>query len=152
MLVFGQGYEKKIQSETLKKSQFLFFSENPTFCGSNFVLWVRGGRFQNFDTRIGSYSQKRSKLLIFYEIPKAYHKIANHPVHCILIEAKLTLPSQHYLSNLKIVKKCDNYLVDIHKLRLQNFGLYLPLLPCLKALLSNIYLVTLTFHYCKHRL
>ena len=89
MLVFGQGYEKKIQSETLKKSQFLFFSENPTFCGSNFVLWVRGGRFQNFDTRIGSYSQKRSKLLIFYEIPKAYHKIANHPVHCILSQGAL---------------------------------------------------------------
>ena len=32
----------------------------------------------------GSYSQKRSKLLIFHEIPKVYHKIANHPVHCIL--------------------------------------------------------------------
>ena len=47
---------KKIQSETLNKSQFLFFSENPIFCGSNFVLWVRGGKFQNFDTRIGSYS------------------------------------------------------------------------------------------------
>ena len=56
MLVLGYEYEKKIQSETLKKSQFQFFSENPTFCGSSFVLWVRGGRFQNFDTRIGSYS------------------------------------------------------------------------------------------------
>ena len=84
ILVYWWEYEKKIHSKRVQKFRLCFFPGNPICQGTSFVQGSRMVKFQNFDTRIGSYGQKISKLLIFGEIPKVYHKFANLAVHCLL--------------------------------------------------------------------